>query len=173
MTQEPGPRHRGSDAQRMQWSAGGGPHGLCREGTSARRPGPPSAFFMLRSAWRARHEGLYPISAAKKNPRIEYTSIRGYPVFIRRNIRGLVFTTRKRASLSIQAGLLTLGSPYSPRLPIPHSLEYSFNPSLRRSFAQHILLSWPSEGHEVTYSSQRGAVALCGFRPRSQPRAGP
>jgi len=84
----------------------------------------PAPFFILRCAWRARHEGLYSISAAKKNPRIEYASIRGYPVFIRRNIRGLVFTTRKRASLSIQAGLLTLGSLYSPRLPIPHSLEY-------------------------------------------------
>jgi hypothetical protein len=43
MNQEPGPLHRGSDAQRLQWSAGGGPHGLCRDGTRARRPRLPSA----------------------------------------------------------------------------------------------------------------------------------
>jgi hypothetical protein len=39
------PLQRGSDAQRVQWSAGGGPNGLCYDGTRARRPGPPSAFF--------------------------------------------------------------------------------------------------------------------------------
>jgi len=62
MNQGPGPRHRGPDAQRMQWSARGGSNGLCCDGTGLAALGRPAPFCIPRCAWRARHEGFLCIS---------------------------------------------------------------------------------------------------------------